>query len=93
MRRYGRRPPEIQRDTIIARIDPHKIMRKNAMTPLMKVICFAREEHLEAMCNVLVEYGVNYGADERRRYKQRCEADQYDPTYVREFNRSAQIAR
>ena len=40
--------PEIQRDTIIARIDPHKNMRKNAMTPLMKVICFAREEHSEA---------------------------------------------
>ena len=86
--------PEVQRDLLNARIDPNKFMRKTAaMTPLMAVITSAREEHLEEMRDVLVEYGANYGPDERRRYKKRWEAIRYDPIYLREFHRSAQIAR
>jgi hypothetical protein len=83
----------VQRDLLIARIDPNKTTRLKAMTPLRMVIRFAREEHLEEMRDVLVEYGANYGPDERRAYKAKWEAIRYDPSYLREFHRSAQITR
>ena len=86
--------PEVQRDLLNARIDPNKFMRKiPAMTPLMAVIALAREEHLEEMRDVLVDYGANYGPDERRDYRKRWQAIRYDPIYLREFHRSAQITR
>ena len=58
------------------------------VSPLLIVI--SRDpEHLEEMCNVLIESGAEYGVKERRRYKSRYDSDQYDPIYLREFHTSA----
>ena len=59
------------------------------MTPLLMAISRARQEHLEAMCDVLIEYGAEYGVEERRRYQSRCDSDEYDPIYLPKFHRSA----
>ena len=81
--------PELVSALLDARIDPNRFVRKTSMSPLMVVISRARPEHLEAMRDTLVEYGAEYGVEERRRYQGRYDSDQYDPIYVREFYRSA----
>ena len=85
------RYPSCQRCSAVldARIDPSRFVRKVKMTPLLMVINPARQEHLEEMRDVLIEYGAEYGVEERRRHQSCCDSDEYDPIYLRNFRRSA----
>ena len=81
--------PELQGELLRARVDPSQFVRKASMSPLLIVISRARPEHLEEMCNVLIENGAEYGVEARRRYQSRYDSDRYDPIYLREFHKSA----
>ena len=81
--------PELLSELLRIRGDPNRIARRSSMSPLMNTISLARPQHLKEMRDVLLEYGADCGVEERRRYKGRYESDQHDPTYLREFHRSA----
>ena len=78
-------------DATAAEREGQDIRRKleRYQAPLLMVISRARQEHLEEVRDVLIEYGADYGVEERRRYQSRCDSDEYDPIYLREFHKSA----
>ena len=55
----------------------------------MRVMDLARDEHVKEMVDLLRQNGAKYGTTERNRYQQRCRSIRTDPTYCREFHRSA----
>jgi hypothetical protein len=71
--------------------DPDIIVGTNGMTPLHRVVAFARKAHVREMRRLLLEAGATESDDLKERWKIRCRADESDEGWVANFREDPEL--
>ncbi len=78
---------EALRVLLEARADANLIVGPGEISPLRKVIAFARNCDVAAMRDLILEHGASENATDRQRWLQRQYSDEHDAAWVRNFHR------
>ena len=78
--------PEVLEHILACRADPNKPLTvPGDISPLDKVLTFARAEHVEKMRQLLLDHSANESEEQRKRWVTRQRADLYESIRIREF--------
>jgi hypothetical protein len=80
--------PEALEAILLARADPNLVVDDD-ISPLRKVIAFARTRDVAAMRELLLRHGAMESKFERQRWHERQSADANESAWLRNFHRSA----
>ena len=80
--------PETLEEILRARADPNLIVGDD-VSPLRKVITFARNPDVARMRELLLAYGASESVFERQRWAERRAADACDAAWLENYHRSA----
>ena len=83
--------PETLEAILRANADPNLIVDDD-ISPLRKVIAFARNNDVVRMRELLLEHGAFESAFERQRWEERQRSDATDAAWLKNFHRSEQSA-
>ena len=70
-----------------ARADPDVVIGVGDISPLRKVICFARTRNVRAMRELLFEYGAVESKEDKKRWELREYTDMNEKAWLRNFHR------
>ncbi len=77
--------PEVLEHILACRADPNKPLTvPGDISPLDKVLTFARAEHVEKMRQLLLDHSANESEEQRKRWVTRQRADLYESIRIRE---------
>jgi len=77
--------PEGLEHILACRADPNKpLTAPGDISPLDKVLTFARAEHVEKMRQLLLDHGANESEEQQKRWVTRQQADLYESIRIRE---------
>ncbi len=77
--------PEVLEHILACRADPNKPLTvPGDISPLDKVLTFARAEHVEKMRQLLLDHSANETKEQQKRWVTRQQADLYESIRIRE---------
>ena len=79
--------PETLQAILRANADPNLVVDDD-ISPLRKVIAFARNNDVVRMRELLLEHGASESVFERQRWEERRRADAHDAAWLKNFHRS-----